>query len=282
LTAASAARAADDAPKVDPASIEVQTDLPELLMAHNRERAEEGKPALEFNAKLAEAAAIQARDMAAHEKMTHEGSDGSKPPERVERVGYKFQSTAENVAMGYRETDAVIEGWMNSPQHRDNILGDFTEMGAARATAPDGTPYWAVVFGRPWPSLDPEAAAAELVAEVNRARADADKPPLKPHPKLQQAAARHAQANAERGKLGPTDPDGKTPLDRVAESGYRYRLLGQADASGAPRAKDVLETWLESEAQKKQLLGPFTDAGAGYATDESGKPYWTLILGRRR
>jgi uncharacterized protein YkwD len=273
---------ADDAPKVDPESIEVETDLPELIMAHNRERAEQGKPAVEFDPLLARAAAVQARDMAAHGKMTHEGSDGSTPPERVQRAGYRFQSTAENVAMGYRDTDAVIQGWMESPHHRENILGNFTEIGAAKALAPDGTPYWAVAFGRPWPELDPETAATELVAAVNRVRTEAEKRELKPNAKLQQAAARHARANAEREELNPKDPDGKTPLDRVAESGYRYRLLGQADASGIPHAEDVLETWLGSEDQKKQLLGDFTDAGAGYATDETGKPYWTLILGRRR
>src|SRR4051812_10732675 len=168
LMAVPAAWGGDD-PKVDPESIAVETDLPDLLMAHNRERSEAGKPALEFDELLAKAAAIQARDMAAHDKMSHEGSDGSTPADRVQRTGYKFQSTGENVAMGYRDTESLMKGWMESPKHRANILGDFTQIGVAKAEAPDGTPYWAVEFGRPWPALDPATASADLVAAVNRA-----------------------------------------------------------------------------------------------------------------
>lgn len=282
LAAASGLLRGDDAPKVDPATIEVETDLPELLMAHNRERAEAGKGALEFDPLLARAAAVQSRDMAAHGKMAHEGSDGSTPAERVQRVGYKFQSTGENVAMGYRDVETLMKGWMDSPKHRENILGHFTQIGLARAVAPDGTPYWTAEFGRPWPSLDPDTAASDLVAAVNQLRSKEDKPRLEPSDALHKAAARHARANADRSELSRQDPDGKTPLDRLTESTQRYRMLGQADASGVGRPEDVMTMWLDSDGQKEQLLGTFTDAGAGYAVDETGKPYWTLILGRRR
>lgn len=283
VSAVVAAARADDPPSpVDPASIAVDTDLPELLMAHNRERAEAGKPALEFDPLLTEAAAVQARDMAARGVMSHEGGDGSTPADRVRRAGYKFQSTAENVAKGYESTAELMTGWMNSPGHRANVLGDFAQIGLARAIAPDGTPFWAAEFGQPWPERDPETAAADLVSAINRARAEADKPALRTSRTLHQAAAEHARANAQRHELKQEDADGETPLDHIARNSRRFRVLAQSDASGIPHPEEVVSTWLAAAGQKDQLLGPFNEAGAGYATDETGKPYWTIILGRAR
>src|SRR4051794_14668685 len=61
----------------------------ELLEAHNRERSKENLPPLTIAPKLVEAARVHARDMAEHGLMSHEGSDGSTPAQRVERQGYR-------------------------------------------------------------------------------------------------------------------------------------------------------------------------------------------------
>src|SRR3954463_15008383 len=80
-----------DAPQVDPI-------VAELVAAHNRERAEAKLPPLALEPKLEAAAQAHARDMAEHEMMSHEGSDGSTPAERVKKAGYHYQKTGENVA----------------------------------------------------------------------------------------------------------------------------------------------------------------------------------------
>src|SRR4051794_35826603 len=49
------------------------TTLADLLAAHNKVRAEEKLPPLKLNAQLTEAARGQARDMAEHDELTHEG-----------------------------------------------------------------------------------------------------------------------------------------------------------------------------------------------------------------
>jgi uncharacterized protein YkwD len=275
-------------PAVDPDDVRVETDLPELLAEHNRSRAQirEGDDPtlapLTVDPKLTEAARLHALDMAVHRTMSHEGSDGSKPFERVARAGYKYQGTGENLAMGQPDAETVVSDWMTSVKHRANILGDFNQVGMARATGPDGVPYWAVVFGRPWPELEPSRAAAGLVEAINRRRTEAGKRKLRIHPLLGAAAARHARDCAELGRLEPTDSDGKAPLDRVAESG-RYLQLGQSNATGYATAEEVAASWLKEETHRKQLLdNTFNNAGAGYATDARGQPYWTLILGRSR
>jgi len=79
--------------------------------------------------------------------MTHTGSDGSSPGDRISRVGYPAGTWAENVAAGYGSAAGVIEGWMGSDGHRENILDpSFTAIGVASAQASDGTLYWTMVL----------------------------------------------------------------------------------------------------------------------------------------
>jgi uncharacterized protein YkwD len=49
------------------------------------------------------------------------------------RQGYRYRLIGENLALGYRGT-AVVDGWMHSPAHRENILqSEFDEVGIAVA-----------------------------------------------------------------------------------------------------------------------------------------------------
>jgi uncharacterized protein YkwD len=146
VSPASAPRRATDGgdPRLDLAAAVV-----ELVDAHNRIRAEHHLASLTPSGPLEAAAREHARDMARWHVMAHRGSDLSSPFRRMARQGYAFRRAGENVAAGYRSVDAVMSGWMRSLGHRRNILGRFSEIGAACATATDGTPYWCVTFGEP-------------------------------------------------------------------------------------------------------------------------------------
>jgi uncharacterized protein YkwD len=138
-------RAADSvAPKLDLAGPVIS-----LVDTHNRIRAEHHLAPLSPSGPLEAAAREHARDMARWHVMAHRGSDLSSPFRRMARQGYNFRRAGENVAAGYPSVDAVMTGWMRSLGHRRNILGRFSEIGAACATATDGTPYWCVTFGEP-------------------------------------------------------------------------------------------------------------------------------------
>jgi uncharacterized protein YkwD len=254
--------------------------LDELLEAHNRERAKAKLPPLKANKQLEAAALAQAKDMAEHEKLTHEGSDGSTPALRVKRQGYGYLRTGENVADGQKTVDGVMATWMESKPHRENILGDYTEMGAARAIAEDGTPYWCVDLGKPWAKSDPDKAAAELVEAMNKARAAAKKAPMKADAKLAEVARRHARDMAEKNKFLTEDSDGVTPFDRIKKMGLRYAETGQSDLAGQSTPDDVVETWLASAEHKGRLLGNYSRIGVGYATAKDGMPYWSVIFAR--
>lgn len=252
----------------------------ELVAAHNRERAGEKLAPLTLNDKLRAAASAHAKDMASNTFMAHEGSDGSTPAERVARQEYHYIRTGENVASGQREVEAVVKAWMNSPHHRDNILGDFTEIGVAMERSEDGTAYWSVSFGTPLPQFEPEEAAAALVEAVNKARAEAKKKFMSVDPKLAAIAQRHAEDSASQGKLARKDLDGLTPFGRMKKQGLRYQVLAQSDASGQPTAKDVIESWLKSESHKNNVLGSFGRIGVGYSIGKDGTPYWSVLFGK--
>jgi uncharacterized protein YkwD len=120
-----------------------------VVEAHNRERKEAGLPLVKASARLEAAAMAHARDMAEHERMDHKGSDGSTPFRRMERQGYSYRRAGENIAYGQPDVEGVMKVWMNSPPHKKNILGGFSQIGVGYATAEDGTPYWCVTFGFP-------------------------------------------------------------------------------------------------------------------------------------
>ena len=67
-------------------------------------------PPLSMSPVLASAAAAHARDMAEHGELTHTGSDGSQPAERITRAGYPWRASGENVAAVQQDADAVVAG----------------------------------------------------------------------------------------------------------------------------------------------------------------------------
>jgi len=71
--------------------------------------------------------------------------------ERFSKIRAKIPGTrlaAENVAAGYNNVDLVISGWINSPGHRQNILGRYNLTGIAIAYDKHNTPYYTQVFAK--------------------------------------------------------------------------------------------------------------------------------------
>jgi uncharacterized protein YkwD len=162
---------------------------------------------------------------------------------------------------------------MDSPPHRENILGDFTEIGVAKAVGEDGKPYWAAEFGTPMPKFDPAEATKDLIRRINEERTAAKLPKLVLDEALAKAAQNQATALASKKAEGAGTPsfDG---IDAKA-----YTDLATSTASGHPDAQTMTRVIFEQPSMKAQALGKFTKVGAGYDTAEDGIPYWCLILG---
>jgi uncharacterized protein YkwD len=109
-------------------------------------------PPLKLSPALEKAALIHARDMATNNFFEHEGSDGSRPADRVTRIGYRWRTVAENVAAGASDADAAVRGWLDSAGHCVNIMSaQYQEMGVAYAVEKksDAGVYWSQVFATP-------------------------------------------------------------------------------------------------------------------------------------
>jgi Uncharacterized protein with SCP/PR1 domains len=105
-----------------------------------------------WNDSLAEASRLHAEDMARYNYFSHSGRDGSDPAERVERAGYRYRSTGENIAAGQMKPEDAVAGWIKSPEHCANLMNPaFTEMGAAFAvdSRSEMGVYWTQAFGTP-------------------------------------------------------------------------------------------------------------------------------------
>ena len=91
--------------------------------------------------------------MARNNYFSHSGRDGSSPAQRVERAGYRYRATGENIAAGAQMTaENAVAGWIKSPPHCVNLMSPaYTEMGVAFAVDPrsDMGVYWTQAFGTP-------------------------------------------------------------------------------------------------------------------------------------
>lgn len=140
------------------------TEGHELLTLVNEMRREHGLGPLLAEERLVRAAISHTADQAARNRggVTHVGSDGSAPGDRMRAAGYEWRLGAENVAGGIASAPAVVGGWMNSPPHRATILSpDAVHAGVGYVFRLDGRfrHYWTLVVAAPL-----EAGDAQLLA----------------------------------------------------------------------------------------------------------------------
>lgn len=125
----------------------------ELVMVEriNALREENGLEPLALSRPLGAAAEEKATEMAEQDYLAHESPDGRELRALLESVGYTFNTAVgENIAAGQESADATFEQWLNSPEHKEIMLGEqFTAVGIARAYNADAEYdwYWAAEFG---------------------------------------------------------------------------------------------------------------------------------------
>lgn len=112
----------------------------EVLAKVNQARLEIGLSELVWSDELAAAAEIRAQEI--HQAFSHTRPDGS-PWWTVDSENIY----GENIAKGYQSADSVVEAWMESTDHKENILySGFETIGIAVYNV-DGKWYWAQEFG---------------------------------------------------------------------------------------------------------------------------------------
>jgi uncharacterized protein YkwD len=151
---------ADDKKPAEPAGTEdgfrMTPDEKQLLEMTNAERAKEKLPQLTPNPLLFKIARLHSANMAKKGEMNHV-LDGKTPPQRTLAGGYNYRRVAENIAMSEKypkeerpPLKEIMEGWMNSDIHRENILrSGMEDIGLGIARNDKGEIYFTQLFATP-------------------------------------------------------------------------------------------------------------------------------------
>ena len=116
----------------------------EVIRLVNEIRIENGLRPLTYDWELSRVARYKSQDMKDNKYFSHTSPVYGSPFQMMKSFGISYRSAGENIAKGYATPEAVVEGWMNSPGHRANILNSsFTHIGVGYVA--EGR-YWTQMF----------------------------------------------------------------------------------------------------------------------------------------
>ena len=119
----------------------------EILKYTNKFRQSNGLPVLEMRDDLNEIARRHSEDMAKGKcSFGHSGFD--KRELQVQKIIQPFYAMAENVAEGPSTGKEVVAMWKKSPEHRENMLGNYKYIGIGTASDKHGAIYYTEIFVR--------------------------------------------------------------------------------------------------------------------------------------
>ncbi len=126
----------------------------------------------------------------------------------------------------------------------------------------------------------------QLFAQINKARIEKGLPPLRLNETLTRAARAQSKDMAQARKLDVTDSSGRTPVNRVEDSGYpQAQVVLETVGAGYTKPEQMLAALLENANTKNNLLSAeVNEIGVGYAyakDDRTFRHYWSVDLGKR-
>lgn len=115
-------------------------DIQKIFEDTNSARAANGLKPLVLDEQMTKVAQDWSATQAREGRMYHN-------PNYSKQIPGGWTRAAENVAYGYA-VNSVVNGWMNSPGHKANILGDHTSIGIGVAKDSNGRNYYTQVFAK--------------------------------------------------------------------------------------------------------------------------------------
>ncbi|MER2009123.1 MAG: CAP domain-containing protein [Psychrobacillus sp.] len=123
---------------------QVSSVIQQVVDLTNAERAKEGLAPLQIDSALTKSAQLKSQDMKDNNYFSHTSPTYGSPFDQMKSLGISYKSAAENIAMGQRSAQEVVQGWMNSAGHRANIMnGSYTHIGVGLS---DSGYYWTQQF----------------------------------------------------------------------------------------------------------------------------------------
>lgn len=122
-----------------------------MLSLVNEVRQENGVGNVTWCPALVRSSLAHSNDMSVRNYFDHDSPDGGTIGDRATEAGYRFTAVGENIAFGQRDVREVMEAWIDSPGHFENLItSDFEHFGYAEVTGRlDGSAgkFWTQNFG---------------------------------------------------------------------------------------------------------------------------------------
>ena len=283
-------------PLSGPAMAEDNDPRPELLRLLNAERQRAGAPPLRLSPLLARAAQEHASEVASRGSLRLRAGSTEEMRERLKRLGYQVHAWTENLATNGGDPAEVLRDWrVEDPETYRKVLSpEYRDLGIGLARI-GRTPLYTFLYAVPageWFAAETAGLhdlgriRADMFARVNAERQKAGVPLLKPDPKLDAAAQRHAEDMLSRAYFAHESPEGKTVRERATAAGYDWRSIGENIAEGQLTVTEVMDTWMHSPGHRRNILDPgFRELGVGLALGRSGEGYqveWAQTFGTKR
>ena len=116
----------------------------EVVELTNVEREKQGLAPLKLDTELSAVAKDKSLDMQNNGYFSHTSPTYGSPFDMMKSYGIDYRTAGENIAMGQTSPEQVVNGWMNSEGHRENIMNpNFTHIGVGHA---EGGNYWTQMF----------------------------------------------------------------------------------------------------------------------------------------
>ena len=125
--------------------------------------------------------------------------------------------------------------------------------------------------------------AADVIKFTNVERTHYQRPALRANLRLMRAAQLQAEQMARARHMAHELPGARYPrmIDRMAATDYRWYTAGENVAFGQANAAKVVDSWMRSRGHRANILNDnFTEMGAGYAVDQTGRPYYVQVFAR--
>ncbi|MGY4691223.1 CAP domain-containing protein [Salibacterium sp. K-3] len=132
----------------DTADVETESEFEQqVIELTNQEREAAGLEPLQPYSELSDVARDKSEDMRDAGYFSHNSPNYGSPFDMMDSYGIDYRGAGENIAAGQRTPEQVVEGWMNSEGHRENIMNeDFTHIGVGHAEGGSHGHYWTQMF----------------------------------------------------------------------------------------------------------------------------------------
>ena len=119
----------------------------ELASLVNHARAQQGLMPLRLDERLSDIARLKSQDMINRQYFSHDSPVYGSPFDMLARFGLNYRRAGENIAMGQQTAQRVINAWLKSQGHRENILDPvYNTIGVGHAKDNLGSSYWTQLF----------------------------------------------------------------------------------------------------------------------------------------